>query len=115
MSFRWFVFTVAALRFINVSLAIFASVLDIGVAIYFTSTIHDCDISNGIPCYCDATEEEFRRTFREWGSYECNNVITRNPGNLVANAVLTLACALLLLAYLGIFLWVLRNDTPIVQ
>ena len=105
---------VGVLRIVNLSLAIFASVLDIKVAIYFGSTINKCDLSTGIPCYCAATEWEFYDTFRDWGSYECDNVFTRNPGHLVANAVLTIGCAALLLAYLLIFLWLIRNNPAMV-
>lgn len=103
-----------AVRVVNLSLAIFASVLDLQVAIYFDSTIDQCDFTGPIECFCADTEEEFHKVFRAWGSYDCNNVFTRNPGHLIANATLTVACALLLLAYLVIFLWLVQSEAPYV-
>lgn len=100
------------LRIINLALAIFASALDIRVAVYFSTTIKECDLSEGIPCFCDSSKKGFDDTFRQWGSYSCDNVFTRNPDNLVANAVFTLACALLLFSYLVTFLLSLPSGPP---
>lgn len=93
------------MRAVNAALAIYATYLDTTTAIYFNETIKTCDFPDVPRCYCAATRDAYIEVFRV-RSADCNNEFTRNPGYLIANAVLTGLCALLLLVYLFAFFWI---------
>jgi hypothetical protein len=97
------------LRAVNATLAIYATYLDTRTAIYFNDTIKTCDFSGEPRCYCAATRNEYIEVFRV-RSADCNNEFTRNPGYLIANAVLTGLCALLLVVYLFAFFWITLSN-----
>ena len=113
--------TITLLRIANLAVAIQAAQFDGQVAMYFDTTIKKCaSYANGaVPCYCTATEDDFNQIFGGKGSISCNNPFTRNPAYLIANAVFTIVCAVLLLClllhFLGSITWTfcitLRNTT----
>lgn len=85
-------------------LAVYATALDSMAAEYFHDTIRNCDFPDESECFCEGTKHEYEETFRLRDS-DCSNAFTRNPDYLIANAVLTGLCALLLCIYVVAFLW----------
>lgn len=80
---------------ITLAISIIGVVLDIQVAHYFDNTVNSCHFSNGHhKCYCSATKKDFDYVFSGVSGITCDNVATRNPAILEANAAFSVACFL---------------------
>jgi hypothetical protein len=91
-------------RLFTVGGAIYATYVDCIVAVYFNDTIRKCNFEDGQKCYCSETKLQFQETFRV-GDYDCDNAFTRQPEYLIANAVLTGCCGVVLLLNLVGMVW----------
>ena len=97
VSFRIGLFFAALLSLINIVVTAVATALDVQIAEYFSATIKQCKTSGD--CYCAATAHQYDMIFEHIGSIKCNNVFTRNPHYLIANAVLSAICLVIALLF----------------
>jgi hypothetical protein len=91
-------------RLFPVGGSMYATYVDSTVAVYFHDTIKQCDFGEERRCFCSETKHQFEGTFRV-GEYDCDNTFTRQPAYLIANAVLTGCCAVVLLYNLASMVW----------
>lgn len=97
------------LRVGTLCVAIFAATMDFLVAYYFERMLRDCGDDDTSKCYCNKTKHHFHYTFSV-GTYSCReNPFVTEPAYLVANAVLTIACAVVLAIYVAVYFRILYS------